>query len=246
VTLLSGVAGAGTRTAAEAANRTAAGDLAGQPSGQMPTCRGVEADGVVGPGEEYTATNGDDVIVVVGPDALVWAQYGDDLICVHAAPDAHYGGSTINGSYGDDTIITYSGNNTVNAYGGDADDDFVYLNGDHETVETGDGNDVVYAGGALVADIDTGNGNDYVVGSPGGDDVTAGAGNDVVLGAGGVDDIEGGDGNDTLYGNAGFDTLDGGAHYDSCSDHQGVEGASFSACETTFVSLAPPKQLAFG
>jgi Ca2+-binding RTX toxin-like protein len=210
------------------------------------TCRGVEADVVVGPGEEYVATNGDDVIVVVGPDAVVWAQYGDDLICVHQSADGHYGGSTINGSYGDDTIITYGGNNTINAYGGDADADFVYLNGDHEYVDTGAGNDVVYAGGALVADVHAGDGNDYVVGSPGGDLIEAGAGNDTVLGAGGADEIDGDLGNDKLSGNAGLDAIDGGDHYDECLDHQGAQGANFSNCENVFVSLAPPAVLVFG
>jgi Ca2+-binding RTX toxin-like protein len=224
------------------------GGLVVAPTHSIPgDCRGEAADHIVYPGEEYVATEGDDVIVVIGPDAVVWGQYGDDLICVYAAADAHYGGSTIYGSFGDDTIITYSGNNTVLAYGGDADADRVYLNGDHETVETGDGNDVVYANGALVADIDTGDGNDTVFGSPGGDEIDAGSGNDSVRGAAGDDTIEAGDGNDRLYGGAGWDVLDGMAHYDECHDQAGSQGATFTNCEVEVVTNnTGPGAVAFG
>src|SRR5215207_9614253 len=46
------------------------------------TCRGVAADVVVDPGDDFVGTDADEVIVVLGSNAYVRAQGGRDTICV--------------------------------------------------------------------------------------------------------------------------------------------------------------------
>jgi Ca2+-binding RTX toxin-like protein len=89
--------------------------------------------------------------------------------------------------------------------------------GGSDTINTGDGNDLVYAGGGN-DDVDTHNGNDRVFGGLGDDTVDAGGDNDRVSGGwgndtlrlGGGDDFARGDaGNDFIYGHNGMDTIYG-------------------------------------
>ena len=98
------------------------------------TCRGLPAD-VVGPGEEYVGTSGNDVIVVYGP-AEVWANGGDDLVCVHGDPASAYHVSTVYGGPGNDVVVGLSG--SLDAYGNDG-DDVLIGNGQSMAFEGGDG-----------------------------------------------------------------------------------------------------------
>lgn len=76
---------------------------------------------------------------------------------------------------------------------------------DDDTINVGNGNDVVLAGG----------GNDIVSGGNGKDWLEGGLGDDTVRGNNGVDSLFGQDGNDALYGDNGNDLLDGGLNDDS-------------------------------
>lgn len=76
------------------------------------------------------------------------------------------------------------------------------------TVDAGEGNDRVAAGGGA-ARIHGGDGDDQIAGSPEADAIDAGAGNDTVAGLGGNDSIQGGWNDDELHGNEGNDLVVG-------------------------------------
>ena len=91
--------------------------------------------------------------------------------------------------------------------------DDVHLGGGIRSVNTGSGNDKVI-GSAAADSIWLGNGSDYASGQGGNDRVFGGFGNDVLWGAEGNDALFGGSGNDRLGGDQGADTLTGGAGAD--------------------------------
>ena len=66
-----------------------------------------------------------------------------------------------------------------------------------------------------IEQIETGSGDDTVLGSGGTDSVSTGAGFDTISGGGGADSFDAGDGNDTLDGGTGADTLLGGSGDDT-------------------------------
>jgi Ca2+-binding RTX toxin-like protein len=111
------------------------------------------------------------------------------------------------------------------------------------TIYLGNGNDVITAGdGAPRLYIDSGAGNDTVIGGIRADTILGGKGNDSLSGGRGDDSLDGGAGQDTVNGGAGRDTLstvdgvkdvlDGGADFDQgnmdLSDiFSSVEGRSY-------------------
>jgi Ca2+-binding RTX toxin-like protein len=143
----------------------------------------------------------------------LYGQSGNDRLEGGTGNDLLDGGSGI-----DTAVYTGSGAVTVNLVIGQASgawgkDTLV----DVENVETGSGNDTVFAGydGSRVM---TGSGNDTVNGFIGDDVVYSGSGNDTVAGDDGDDQVYastgndvvyGGDGNDELYGESGLDQLIG-------------------------------------
>jgi Ca2+-binding RTX toxin-like protein len=80
-------------------------------------------------------------------------------------------------------------------------------------IQSGSGNDRI-VGSYLNDSIDAGAGNDTVSGGLGNDTIIGGSGNDALMGQGGDDMLKGGDGNDTLLGGNGNDTLKGDAGND--------------------------------
>jgi Ca2+-binding RTX toxin-like protein len=80
--------------------------------------------------------------------------------------------------------------------------------GGSDTINTGDGNDLVYAGGGNDI-VNANDGNDRVFGGLGNDDLDAGGDNDRVSGGWGNDTIELGGGDDFARGDAGNDVIDG-------------------------------------
>lgn len=77
------------------------------------------------------------------------------------------------------------------------------------------------------------NGDDLIIGTPGGDDINGGPGQDCILGGGGNDTLRGGSGADVLIGGPGNDSLDGGGGGDACYGG-GQAGDTFNRCETVF------------
>ena len=193
------------------------------------TCLGRPVTHTVHPGEDWPGTARPDVVVVIG-NAEILTGLGDDVVCVFADPRERYGhGAHINTGTENDTVITYGGSNTIDTFDGD---DLVYLNGDIESVDAGNGNDHVWGLGADTAFIDGGDGNDLIVGSPGNDGLHGGEGVDMILGAAGDDNINGDGDPDSLTGGSGFDDIDGGPDADTCFETI-PGGGTLTSCEDT-------------
>jgi Ca2+-binding RTX toxin-like protein len=154
-------------------------------------------------------------------DETLLGQAGDDTLNGGAGADI------ISGGAGDDTISGGSGNDTLD--GGDGIDllDYSSLTQDFDVnLATG----VTMSGGTVVAEtavnfenIDTGSGDNEIIGNDENNLINAGAGNDIINGGAGNDIINGGagddiitdggaggldfEGTDELFGDAGNDTL---------------------------------------
>lgn len=125
---------------------------------------------------------------------------------------SYYGGDTLSLGYagtGAGFQVTFSdpGTGTAqDAYGNTLSFDGI------ERVETGDGNDLIDASGAVAIGgegirLYTGGGHDTVYSGPGSKYVHTGAGDDIVYGGDGYDLIETGSGDDTVYGGGGSDGI---------------------------------------
>jgi uncharacterized protein GlcG (DUF336 family) len=88
------------------------------------------------------------------------------------------------------------------------------------SVNAGDGNDTVFAGGGM-AKITGGAGDDVIRGSDQADNIDGGAGNDLIMGMGGADLIDGALGDDTIEGGLGDDFILGGAGDDFIEGDEG-------------------------
>jgi uncharacterized delta-60 repeat protein len=154
--------------------------------------------------DSVTDTNGRDSIVTgAGDDHVILGVVTKDLDPEIPPVIASVTAATVNTGAGDDTVV----------------------GGGRIQVSLGDGDDTLAppAGvGTRALDqfnVDGGDGNDQITGSPNADSILGGAGNDVIYGQAGNDTIygndgkdwvDGGDGNDSLYGNANPDTIYGG------------------------------------
>ena len=147
---------------------------------------------------------------------------GDDLI------QAGTGSNVIVGGFGSDTVIAGAGDDAVIGDNGTAN----FTNGILTDIATSDV--TVITGGTDT--INVGNGNNVVLGGVGADQISAGSGNDVVVGddgeaqfnasgvltrittstpeIGGNDQIDAGNGNNVVLGGFGNDTISGGSGRD--------------------------------
>ena len=179
----------------------------------VPTCDGLPAEIVGGPGSsELVGTSGDDVIVDLDGDNVVRGFGGDDTVCTGPGNDRILVGG------GGDTVIDIGGNNIVDGGAG------------NDTIRTAAGADTIRAGGGNDIAIDTGGDNTIDAGA-GNDTVTTAGGNDTVNGGAGADTVTAGDGNNTINGQAGPDVLtagagndgiDGGVGFDTCAPGAGA------------------------
>jgi Ca2+-binding RTX toxin-like protein len=114
------------------------------------------------------------------------------------------------------------------------------------SVQTLDGADRVYDGTSLPCLIDTGDGDDVVfaqrggpkslAGGPGIDNLLAGPGSDKLYGQTGDDQLSGGDGADYLDGGDGNDELAGGAGTDVIAGGPGLDTASYRSSTADVVA----------
>jgi Ca2+-binding RTX toxin-like protein len=208
--------------------------------------------GITGPYESLyiDAGDGNDTVVMTGTypigfnivtagypgGATLIGGFGDDRLFGGAGNDDMQGGSgrdTLVASLGSDTLsggsgidnadFTNSGSGTFSSdsYRFDLNINsnpvsFGYANGlsnpsitdtittTVENIDTGSGNDRVI-GSDRPNYITTGNGNDYADGFIGDDTINGGSGNDEIYGGDGNDVLQGYGGTDTLYGNGGID-----------------------------------------
>jgi Ca2+-binding RTX toxin-like protein len=202
-----------------------------------------------GPGNDRLfANDGNDVLQdVAGGDDAFFGGAGNDILIDGAGDDALDGGEdsdlyqvAANGGWnayqdtgltGFDVILPMANNVTI-ALGVNSSTPFqpVGIEAVNATGFSGvaiagtSGNDALdFADITLVniVEINTGAGNDHVLGSLGADRIDGSLGDDTLLGYDGDDALVGGDGNDTLSGNLGADQLQGGAGNDILSGDEG-------------------------
>ena len=161
---------------------------------------------------EFNALGGADNIVVNDMSGTDLDRVNINLAAVGGGGDGAADTVTLMGTNGDDliTVSVVDGNLVVDGLATqvvianfEAAFDTLKINGLA-------GDDVVDASGlgsAFGISVDSGDGDDAVLGGDGNDVVVAGAGDDVVLGNGGDDVLDGGDGDDVLIGGDGNDTL---------------------------------------
>lgn len=109
-------------------------------------------------------------------------------------------------------------------YAGNTMDEYIVAQGaaSGSIVNSGNGNDTIL--GSALGDVLNGNlGNDVVAGGSGGDNLAGGQGNDLLYGEGDGDLLAGGLGNDTLLGGDGDDVLRGGGGFDSMEGGAGAD-----------------------
>ncbi len=126
--------------------------------------------------------------------------------------------------YGDgneDTIYTGDGN--WGYVSGGAGNDLIYVGGYYTTVEADGGFDVVDASNGVQVTVYGGTGDDTITGSPNSDTLSGGDGNDTISGGAGDDIITGGDEEDVLYGGDGDDTISGEADDDTLYGGAGLD-----------------------
>ena len=211
--------------AAWADDRSTTGTIA---HGGTYECRGEPA--VLAEGDVWNATMNDDVVVAVaGGVGTINLLDGNDVLCIHPMDPREGEGVIVNAGVGNDTVVTYGGR--YHEIHMDAGNDIVYLNGYHEDVWGGTGNDHIWGLGGDGTYLRGESGTDILQGSPAADHLGGGPDGDLLIGADGTDILDGNEGDDTIQGGAGFDTIDGGANADTCTDTFGI--TTFISCETT-------------
>ncbi|TAH37660.1 MAG: calcium-binding protein [Alphaproteobacteria bacterium] len=159
----------------------------------------------------------------------------------------------------------YAGGDGFDTLYGTSGNDFIYIHDNTvpspsptdpriisiESIETGDGNDIIDLRSATVSygdvfvDAGSGNdviwtqdGNDAIDGGDGFDVISSGAGDDLVNGGAGNDMIDGGSGDDYLIGGSGIDTLFGGDGQDILEGGTGVDFMNGGTGDDMFIAVS--------
>jgi serralysin len=163
---------------------------------------------------------------------------GNDSIKGNTANNKLEGGSgndSLDGGFGNDTLLGQAGNDLVDGgLGADVMDGGIGIDTLSLTTFVGNYALNLTTGATNVAgetavnfeNVNTGNGNDDIIGSAANNIINTGAGVDTVSAGAGNDSLNGGAGNDLLEGNAGADRIDGGA---------GIDYVSYYHTSTTFI-----------
>jgi Ca2+-binding RTX toxin-like protein len=211
---------------------------------------GTLADSVANVGSGWSGDAGNDTLNGGdGTDSSLSGGDNNDTLNAGALGDNLNGGvgnDTSNGGPGSDSLSDDAGNDTLSGNGGSdnvqggsspngadtmsggADRDNLNLNGRTGDLrvtadsvaddgEAGEGDNVM----PDFEQMQTGSGNDFILGGPQGEDIFSGDGNDTVGGGDGPDNVNGFNGDDNLSGDGGNDELRGGEGNDS---HDGGAG----------------------
>jgi Ca2+-binding RTX toxin-like protein len=156
-----------------------------------------------------------------GNDTIYGGADSDRLTAgANQGSDVIYGGEdgvdfdTLNVSGNDNVFVTFTGNEQGSfAYQAGGDGLFFEI----ERIETGPGNDTIDASATTNGtNVDSGSGDDLILGGSGHDTLSGGDGNDTIVLGGGADVVQGGSGADVFIVGAGFGgtTIDGGLDHD--------------------------------
>jgi Ca2+-binding RTX toxin-like protein len=129
---------------------------------------------------------------------------------------------------------------------GDAGNDTIWGGGGVDSVDTGDGNDLVHAGGTITTGhgnntvwatgahdtIYAGTGTNLIVGGLGNDVIYGSSGHDTILAGGGTDKIVAGTSDTVVYGSTGHDTIVGGTGHDTIYGGAGDNAIVVSSAQT--------------
>jgi Ca2+-binding RTX toxin-like protein len=172
---------------------------------------------------------GNDSIDVFPGSDTIFAGQGDDSVFIDAS--SVMTATLLFGGEGGDTLGAGASSGSLTVTGGqdsaDAADsliagtgnDQIFGNGGADTIDSGGGNNVI-VGGFDADSLLAGAGNDFIFGNEGNDTihdrggdntVFAGVGDDTVLMGDGRDTVQGNEGNDTIEGRGAADTLAGGS-----------------------------------
>lgn len=188
-----------------------------------------------GGGATVLGTNARNGLTVNGGNNIIDGRDGDDTIVVNGA------GDTIDGGLGfDDVRFTTTVDVTINLS-----TDITDIAGtigsitSIDQVETGTGNDSI-VGDAGNNILNGGEGNDSLDGLAGNNTLLGGGGNDQIVGRAGNDNIQGNDGNDVIQTGTGVDTVDGGDGNDiillgDLNGDTADGGAGFDAIQFNFL-----------
>jgi Ca2+-binding RTX toxin-like protein len=175
--------------------------------------------------DTITGNDGNDYIDGGAGDDSIRGDAGNDTIAITDG----FGNDTIDGSDdaggGDVDVLDASGltegidvvfgtNPEAGTLTGQTSGDVVTFSNMEEVVFTDQGDLADASAATDPVDLQTGAGDDTVIGGAGDDTIDGGADNDSITGGDGDDSVLGGTGDDTLAGGAGDDTLDGGAGND--------------------------------
>jgi serralysin len=154
---------------------------------------------------------------------------GNDSIKGNTANNKLEGGAgkdSLDGGFGNDTLLGQAGNDLVDGgLGADVMDGGIGIDtlnltsfaGAYTLNLTTGVTSLVGETAVNFENVNTGNGNDVIIGSAASNIINTGAGDDGVSADAGNDSLNGGAGNDLLQGNAGADKLDGGTGNDFAS-----------------------------
>ncbi len=133
---------------------------------------------------------------------------------------------TIQGTSDHDFIQLNAGNNpgeVIVAAAPDVDPNTAFSDVTQIVIETLEGNDTIRLGDlAIDAEIDAGEGHNFILGGQGDDDITAGSGNDTVIDENGNNTIDAGDGHNRVITGEGDDDVTAGAGHDLFVDRGGT------------------------
>jgi hypothetical protein len=156
-----------------------------------------------------------------------------DYVCTITnvrVPDACLGlmpfDNVVVGTEGTDSLTGTAGKDLIYGFGGN--DAIIGAEGD-DCIAGGDGGDTLRGEAVPRRGVDTGNGNDVILGGDGNDQLFGYAGNDSLYGEAGSDTLDGGEGNDDLDGGNGADTLLGGSGFDDLIGGAGFDIANGGA-----------------
>ncbi|WP_306114810.1 MULTISPECIES: cellulase family glycosylhydrolase [unclassified Roseovarius] len=199
--------------------------------------------------DEIWGLDGDDEINGFDGDDLIDGGAGNDALSGGAGDDLIVGGAgsdTIDGGAGEDTLDYSDNASAVRIYAregvaekdesGEADafanvehfigsdhDDTIFTGESTASVDSGAGKDFVRILGGDDVEVETGDGNDFVLAESGRASVDLGEGNDKLLAYSADVDVDGGAGDDVIHGGSGNDTIDGGQGNDVMSGGDGQD-----------------------